>query len=82
MRAISIPRGASILPNPDGTAPGFVCPVDRGGMGAGYVASMPGVPREMRKMAETALLPWLAAQAGHVLGVRAKQVAPLVFVGR
>lgn len=66
------PRGATILPNTNGTAPGFVCPVgvggqgSRDGRGSGFIASMPGVPREMRTMAEEALLPWLTAYTGQV----------------
>lgn len=59
------PRGATILANADGTAPGFVCEVIRPDGSSGHIASMPGVPREMRKMAETQLLPWLAARVGH-----------------
>ena len=59
------PRRSTILPNPIGTAPGFVCTIERGSHGPGYIASMPGVPREMRMMAEDALLPFLAARAGH-----------------
>lgn len=71
------PRGAFILANPDGTAPGFVCEVPRPG-GSGYIASMPGVPREMRKMAETRLLPWLAGKVGHAaFGARTYSVVGL-----
>lgn len=59
------PRGSIILANADGTAPGFVCEVPRPVGGTGHIASMPGVPREMRRMAETRLLPWLAERVGH-----------------
>jgi nicotinamide-nucleotide amidase len=53
-----VPGGSRIVPNPLGTAPGFVCPVERGGS-TRHVACLPGVPREMRRMAEESLLPWL-----------------------
>lgn len=56
------PAGSVILPNPEGTAPGFVTPVTRGGARR-HVACLPGVPREGRRMARESLLPWVEAQA-------------------
>jgi nicotinamide-nucleotide amidase len=53
-----LPEGSTLLPNPVGTAPGFVCPVDRGGQ-LRHVACLPGVPREMRRMARESLIPWV-----------------------
>lgn len=41
-----LPAGCDVLPNPAGTAPGFAVRLP----GGCYVACMPGVPREMRKM--------------------------------
>src|SRR5580693_5234701 len=41
------PRGAEILPNPIGTAPGFEIKLDKA-----MVFFMPGVPREMTRMFE------------------------------
>jgi nicotinamide-nucleotide amidase len=57
------PRGAVVIPNPDGTAPGFVVEVKEGERTA-HLVSLPGVPREMRRMAEETLIPWVAARAG------------------
>lgn len=57
------PRGSTVLPNPDGTAPGFIRQVERQ-EGRGYVACLPGVPREMRRIAEESLLPWVAERSG------------------
>jgi nicotinamide-nucleotide amidase len=57
------PRGSEILPNPDGTAAGFICGISREGREA-HVACLPGVPREMRRMAEESLLPWIASRSG------------------
>jgi len=50
-----IPRGAFVLENPHGTAPGFVAfaPQEK------FIACMPGVPREMRPMLADGLLQWL-----------------------
>lgn len=55
------PAGAEVFPNPQGTAPGFVCPVESAGR-AVHVACFPGVPREMRAMVAASLLPWVAAR--------------------
>jgi nicotinamide-nucleotide amidase len=71
-RQAMLPRGCTVLPNAHGTAPGFVCSVERPG-GARFVASLPGVPSEMEHMAEEALLPWLAARG------RERSVATRVF---
>jgi len=58
-----IPAGALIVPNPEGTAPGFICGVAVGERRA-HIATLPGVPREMRRMAEETLIPWVADLAG------------------
>lgn len=54
------PEGSTVVPNPAGTAPGFVCPVERGGR-TRRVVSLPGVPREMRRMVEETVVPRLEA---------------------
>jgi nicotinamide-nucleotide amidase len=50
-----IPSGAVIIPNLSGTAPGFVLETDQ----SRIVAVLPGVPREMKKMVEDTVLPFL-----------------------
>jgi nicotinamide-nucleotide amidase len=55
------PAGAEIFPNPDGTAPGFVCRVEAPRR-AGWVACFPGVPREMRRIVAASLVPWVVAR--------------------
>ncbi len=50
-----IPRGARVLENPRGTAPGFIA-FDAAGK---FVASMPGVPREMKPMLAELVIPYL-----------------------
>ncbi|MFB3881165.1 MAG: competence/damage-inducible protein A [Armatimonadota bacterium] len=50
-----VPEGAQVVPNPVGTAPGFIC--TREGKTA---IALPGVPTEMRAMAEQTVLPYLA----------------------
>ncbi len=56
-----VPEGCTVIPNPTGTAPGVICPVERGGRTC-FVACLPGVPREMRRMARETLVPWVAAR--------------------
>ena len=71
------PEGSEIVPNPLGTAPGFVCPVATAA-GVRHVVALPGVPREMRAMVEATVLPWLAARdAGHRTRSRTFSVAGL-----
>ncbi len=53
------PEGAEVLPNPIGTAPGFV--IDEQGC---LVFSMPGVPRELQRMLGEQVLPRIAARLG------------------
>jgi nicotinamide-nucleotide amidase len=49
-----VPAGATIVPNPLGTAPGY-----RVAHGAKHVVVLPGVPREMKPMMEETVLPFL-----------------------
>jgi len=55
------PEGATIIPNPNGTAPGFIVPLHRHGAER-WIACFPGVPREMRAMVRDSLVPWVAAR--------------------
>jgi nicotinamide-nucleotide amidase len=62
-RQAMVPRGATVLPNPNGTAPGLW--VERG---HAAILIMPGPPREMKPMLESAIVERLAARsAGHGL---------------
>jgi nicotinamide-nucleotide amidase len=55
------PAGSTIIPNPNGTAPGFICPIEVNGQ-TRHVACFPGVPRETRHMVSASLVPWVAAR--------------------
>lgn len=59
---VMIPRGAIVLENRHGTAPGILLEDDRGR----WCAMLPGVPREMRGMLVDALMPVLVARLGTV----------------
>jgi nicotinamide-nucleotide amidase len=58
MKQARVPAGSRIMPNPVGTAPGFI--VDSDGKA---VCALPGVPSEMEAMAEQSLLPELRGRA-------------------
>jgi nicotinamide-nucleotide amidase len=61
LKQADFPQGATVFPNPTGTAPGFVCPVEVDGE-TRHVACFPGVPRETKRMVRESLLPWVAAR--------------------
>jgi nicotinamide-nucleotide amidase len=54
LRQAYLPAGAIMLPNPIGTAPGFIVEVDHKA-----VIAMPGVPREMERMMTEQVIPYL-----------------------
>lgn len=59
LRQAEVPRGATVIPQVRGTAPGLICR-----LGDRSIYAVPGVPHEMREMVERAVLPDLMAQAG------------------
>lgn len=59
VRQAYVPKGAIPITNPVGTAPAFI--VERNGH---YVFTLPGVPREMKYLTETRVLPWLRERTG------------------
>ena len=61
-----IPRGAQIIANPVGSAPGVLVADERGR----WVATLPGVPREARAMFTESLRPRIVALAGTATVVR------------
>ncbi len=63
------PRGAEILPNPLGTAPGFSI-----AQGMTHFFCMPGVPNEMHRMMDEQVMPRIEAIRGEGLAVRARLI--------
>ncbi len=55
-----IPRGAHVLVNPRGTAPGFIA----FGKEGKFIVAMPGVPREMKPMLSEHAIPYLRERFG------------------
>jgi len=64
------PQGATIIPNPVGTAPGFRVELEQGKT----LIWLSGVPREMTAMLNETVLPWIAQQKGD-----AAQIAACAF---
>lgn len=61
LRQAHLPRGAVVVPNPLGTAPGYRIAIAAGGRDAVGVV-LPGVPREMRRMLEDTVVPWVTSK--------------------
>ncbi len=59
LRQALVPRGATVIPQTRGTAPGLICPV-----GDKVVYAVPGVPHEMQDMVERVILEDLRARNG------------------
>lgn len=49
-----VPKGGTVIDNPNGTAPGLMVVCDRG-----MIFCMPGVPRELKPMLEDSIIPTL-----------------------
>jgi nicotinamide-nucleotide amidase len=60
MRQAEVPRGATIIPQVRGTAPGLICR-----LGDRSIYAVPGVPHELREMVSRAVIPDLIAQSGE-----------------
>lgn len=60
LRQAEVPRGATIIPQTRGTAPGLICR-----LGDRSIYAVPGVPHEMREMVERAVIPDLVALSGE-----------------
>ncbi len=59
------PRGAEVIPNRFGTAPGFAAT-----LGRALVVCLPGPPPEFRGLCEEWLLPRIAARTGEAIAAR------------
>lgn len=68
-RQAMVPAGATVLPNPVGTAPGLIIPAGDGTPPAGdgqprVIILVPGPPHEMARMVEDHVIPYLTGRAG------------------
>ena len=83
LKQARVPKGAQVVPNPVGTAPGFIW---QGELpfadGSKTVIALPGVPAEMEAMAEQTVLPHLARLAApERAGVIVSRVLRLAGIG-
>lgn len=60
VRQVMVPRGATVLRNDRGTAPGLIIPAP----GGKAIILLPGPPMELRPMFERQVIPYLTSQAG------------------
>jgi nicotinamide-nucleotide amidase len=60
LRQADVPKGADSIANPNGTAPGLLCPV-----GDKVIYAVPGVPHEMEHMVASAVVPHLLEKSGE-----------------
>ncbi len=78
LRQAYLPAGAIVMPNPIGTAVGFIVEHEVAGRPRAILC-MPGVPREMERMLEDYVLPYLRQRQGEsgVIVTRILHVAGL-----
>jgi nicotinamide-nucleotide amidase len=67
LRQAMVPRGAKIIEQRRGTAPGLICPV-----GDKVMYAVPGVPFELYEMFERAILPDLLARSGEASVIKSR----------
>jgi nicotinamide-nucleotide amidase len=67
LRQAEVPRGAEVIPQVRGTAPGLICR-----LGDRSIYAVPGVPSEMREMVQRAVIPDLVARAGVTATIRSR----------
>ncbi len=74
-----VPRGATVLPNPRGTAPGLWLEDEAADR---LVIMLPGVPAEMRGLLVEEVLPRLAARQQRAAGARGRVAPPRIVLSR
>ena len=67
LRQAMVPRGAKIIEQRRGTAPGLICPV-----GKKVMYAVPGVPFELFEMFERAILPDLLVRSGEASVIKSR----------
>ncbi|MGH3376767.1 MAG: CinA family nicotinamide mononucleotide deamidase-related protein [Actinoallomurus sp.] len=77
LRMADVPDGATLLPNPAGSAPGL-----RLTLPDGLVYALPGVPSEMRAIAEESVLPELGGQTVSAVVLRTATIWESVVADR
>ena len=76
LRQANLPLGATIIPNPIGTAVGFIVESAHGA-----IICLPGVPREMKRMMADHVLPYLQERMGDKAGVIRTRLLHVAGIG-
>lgn len=74
LRQALIPSGATVLPNPVGSAPGFAL-LWRGT----HIIALPGVPSEMRAMVQQSVIPYVIAQLKRTPSQGRQPLTKIIF---
>jgi nicotinamide-nucleotide amidase len=74
LRQALIPSGATVLPNPVGSAPGFAM-LWRGT----HIIALPGVPAEMRAMVQQSVIPYVISQLERTRSHRRQPLTRITF---
>ena len=72
-----IPAGARVIPNLQGTAPGFMVETEKGNI----IVVLPGVPRELKAMMQDTVLPFLKKKLGKEKGLIEYRVLKVCGLG-
>ncbi len=72
-----IPAGARVIPNLQGTAPGFMVETEKGSI----IVVLPGVPRELKAMMQDTVLPFLKKKLGKEKGLIEYRVLKVCGLG-
>jgi nicotinamide-nucleotide amidase len=75
-RQAYLPEGATPIPNPVGTAPGFILETE-----LGTIIALPGVPREMERLMQDTVVPYLRERMGSEQVVIKAKVLRTVGLG-
>ena len=75
VQQVYLPQGAILIENPVGTAPGFIVETPQA-----TIIAMPGVPREMKRLMQDTVLPYLRQRNGNQ-GVIRRRVLRTVGIG-
>lgn len=68
-RQVLFPKGAKIIPNQNGTAPGCICEID-----GKAIIVMPGPPHELRPMLQYGVLPYLEKRSNRRMASKVLRV--------
>ena len=76
LRQAYLPEGSLPIPNPVGTAPVFIVETARGA-----IVSLPGVPREMERLMQDSVMPYLRSRIGGEHSVIRSRILRTVGIG-